>query len=81
LSLGNAILTESRVYGASVWNIKVDEHTKQRNLIITDYAKPVITVDDIEVAQFIYLLLNNQQIRKVIDTIASKAVLIVGRFF
>ena len=31
-------------------------------------------------AQFIYLLLNNQEIRDVIDTITSKAVLILGRF-
>ena len=37
-------------------------------------------LDNIEVAQFIYLLLNNQQIRKVIDTITSKGVLILGRF-
>ena len=33
-----------------------------------------------KVAQFIYLLLNNQEIRDVIDTIATKAVLILGRF-
>jgi hypothetical protein len=39
-----------------------------------------ITVDDLEVAQFIYLLLNNERVRKVIDTIASKVVLILGRF-
>jgi hypothetical protein len=32
------------------------------------------------VAQFIYLLLNNQKIRQVIDTITSKVVLILGRF-
>ena len=31
-------------------------------------------------AQFIYLLLNNQKIRNVIDTITSKVVLILGRF-
>jgi hypothetical protein len=36
--------------------------------------------DIIEVAQFIYLLLNNQTIRRVIDSITSKAVLILGRF-
>jgi hypothetical protein len=39
-----------------------------------------VTVDDIEVAQFIYLILNNQKIRRVIDTITSKVVLILGRF-
>ena len=30
-------------------------------------------------AQFIYLLLHNEKIREVIDTITSKAVLILGR--
>ncbi len=39
-----------------------------------------IQVDNLEVAQFIYLLLNNQKIRSVIDTITSKVVLILGRF-
>ena len=42
--------------------------------------EPEITVDNLEVAQFIYLLLNNERIRHVIDTITSKAVLILGRF-
>ena len=42
--------------------------------------EPEITVDNIEVAQFIYLMLHNQKIRDVIDTITSKAVLILGRF-
>ena len=33
-----------------------------------------------EVAQFVYLLLHNEKIRDVIDTITSKVVLILGRF-
>ena len=37
-------------------------------------------VDNIEIAQFIYLLLNNQKIREAIDSITSKVVLILGRF-
>src|SRR6202007_1228149 len=52
----------------------------QQNLVITPYNQVTITVDNIKVAQFIYLLLNNQEIRDVIDTITSKAVLILGRF-
>ena len=64
----------------SVWNIKSNDRTIQQNLIIADYNEPEITVDNIKVAQFIYLLLNNQEIRDVIDTITSKAVLILGRF-
>jgi hypothetical protein len=43
-------------------------------------AEPAITVDNIEVAQFVYLLLHNEKIRDVIDTVTSKAVLILGRF-
>jgi hypothetical protein len=78
--LRNATLTGSWVYGVSVWDIKVNEGTQQQNLIITAEGKPAITVDNIKVAQFIYLLLNNQEIRDVIDTITSKAVLILGRF-
>src|SRR5215207_2029801 len=33
--------------------------------------EPEITVDNIEVAQFVYLLLHNEKIRDVIDTITS----------
>jgi uncharacterized protein YjbI with pentapeptide repeats len=42
--------------------------------------KSEITSDHLEVAQFIYLLLNNQKIRDVINAITSKVVLILGRF-
>jgi hypothetical protein len=49
-------------------------------LVITRENEAAITVDNIEVAQFIYLMLHNQKIRDVIDTIGRKAVLILGRF-
>jgi hypothetical protein len=52
----------------------------QTNLIITPPGEPAITVDNLEVAQFIYLLLNNEKVRSVIDTITTKVVLILGRF-
>jgi hypothetical protein len=78
--LRGADLTGSCVYGTSMWKVEVDERTKQRNLFISDSNEPSITVDNIKVAQFIYLLLNNDEIRGVIDTITSKAVLILGRF-
>src|SRR5262249_30105681 len=77
-NLTKAKLNGSRVYGASVWNA-VTTGAEQQNLVITDPKDPPITVDNIEVAQFIYLLLHNKKIRDVIDTITSKAVLILGR--
>jgi hypothetical protein len=54
--------------------------TKQSDLIITLDDEPIVTVDNIEVAQFISLLLHNEKIRQVIDTITTKVVLILGRF-
>jgi uncharacterized protein YjbI with pentapeptide repeats len=78
--LRGASLNGSNVYGASVWDIKVNDQTKQENLVITPYGEAAITVDNIKVAQFIYLLLINKEIRDVIDTITSKGVLILGRF-
>ena len=78
-NLTGATLTRCSIYGISVWNVQL-EGAKQDNLVITPNWEPTITVDNLEVAQFIYLLLNNPKIRDVIDTIAKKAVLILGRF-
>jgi uncharacterized protein YjbI with pentapeptide repeats len=78
-NLTGADLTGCHIHGVSAWKLKL-EGTKQQNLVITDADEPTVTVDNIEVAQFIYLILHNQKIRDVIDTITSKAVLILGRF-
>jgi uncharacterized protein YjbI with pentapeptide repeats len=78
--LTGADLTGCRIHGVSAWGVKLDSNAKQQNLVITRGYEPTITVDNIEVAQFVYLMLNNQKVRDVIDTITSKAVLILGRF-
>src|SRR5216683_163148 len=77
--LKGATLTECRIYGISAWDIELTGAT-QDSLVITPEDEPQITVDNLKIAQFIYLLLNNEEIRDVIDTIAKKAVLILGRF-
>lgn len=78
-NLRNANLENCRVFGISAWEVNL-ESTKQSNLVITPYTEPEITVDNVEIAQFIYMLLNNKKIRDVIDNITSKVVLILGRF-
>ena len=78
-NLAQASLVGCRVYGISVWDVHLENAT-QHNLVITLDDQPTITIDNLEVAQFIYLLLNNKKIRDVIDTITSKVVLILGRF-
>ena len=60
--------------------MKLSEGTKQRDLVITPWDEPAVRVDDLEVAQFVYLLLHNEKIRKIIDTVGKKGVLLVGRF-
>ena len=75
----DANLSNCVVYGISAWSLQL-ERAAQVNLIITDWDEPIITVDNLNIAQFIYLLLNNAEIRDVIDTVAKKAVLILGRF-
>jgi hypothetical protein len=78
-NLTGTTLTGCSIYGISAWSLKLEE-AKQHNLNVSDYDEPVIMVDNLEVAQFVYLLLNNERIRQVIDTITSKVVLILGRF-
>jgi Pentapeptide repeats (8 copies) len=77
--LTDANLEGCRIYGIAAWNVKLEGAT-QRDLCITSYLEPEVTVDNLEVAQFLYLLLNNPRVRAVLDTIASKVVLILGRF-
>jgi hypothetical protein len=78
--LRNANLSNCCTHGISAWDLKL-EGARQDNLVVTprrDQRK--ITVDNLEVAQFIYLLFKNEKIRHAIDTITSKVVLILGRF-
>jgi uncharacterized protein YjbI with pentapeptide repeats len=74
-----ANLTGCTVYGISAWRLNL-AGAQQSNLVITPADEPRITVDNLEVAQFIYLLLHNEKIREVIDTIGKKGVLILWRF-
>jgi uncharacterized protein YjbI with pentapeptide repeats len=78
--LADTDLTGCRIYGVSAWDVKVSKGTNQQNLAITDVDEPEVTVDNIEVAQFVHLLLHNEKIRDVIDTIGRKGVLLLGRF-
>ena len=78
-NLTNATLTDCRIYGISAWDLKL-EGAEQSNLVITRDDEPTVTVSNMKVAQFLYLLINNPEIRDAIDTITSKVVLILGRF-
>ena len=78
-NLDKADLTGCRVYGCSVWDVH-GEPAAQNDLLISHKGDGDITTDDIEVAQFIYLMYDNRKIRNVINSITSKGILILGRF-
>jgi uncharacterized protein YjbI with pentapeptide repeats len=78
--LEGAILRNCHVYGTSAWGVSTDEHTIEENLIITTPLEAELSVDNFEMAHFIYTLAHSREIRKAIDTITSKVVLILGRF-
>ncbi len=78
--LNGAKLTSSQIHGVAAWNIEISPDTEQSGLVVTPKEDAAITVDSIEVAQFVYLLLSNENVRQVIDTVGKKGVLILGRF-
>jgi pentapeptide repeat protein len=78
-NISNAKISQCNVYGVNIWDL-VGEFKEQKDLVITPPRQPSITVDNIKVAQFVYLILNNKEIRDVINTLTSKTVLILGRF-
>jgi uncharacterized protein YjbI with pentapeptide repeats len=77
--LEGATLSGCSVYGISAWDVNL-AGTVQSNLVVTPEDQPLIQVDNLEVAQFVYLLLSRQKLRDVITTLGEKVVLILGRF-
>jgi uncharacterized protein YjbI with pentapeptide repeats len=76
-------LSHSRTYGASVWEVVIDEKTVQHALPTTSYEDEVETriyVDDIEVANFIHMLRDHKKLGKIINALTSRFVLLLGPF-
>lgn len=77
--LRRAELSGARVFGVTPWDVDL-EGAIQTDLVITPADRPRVTVDDLELAQFMYLLLENHNLRRVIETMTSRVVLVLGRF-
>jgi hypothetical protein len=78
-NLKRATLTGCNVYGISVWDVNL-ENAEQSRLTIAGHGRSQVIVDDIEVAQFVHLLLDHKKLHKAIDAVAERGVLILGRF-
>lgn len=78
-NVSGAKVSGCKVYGCSIWNLR-GRPSEQLDVVVTPVDEPEVLVDDFQAAQFVYLLLNNQNIRDIIETIGHKGVLILGRF-
>jgi uncharacterized protein YjbI with pentapeptide repeats len=78
-NLRNANLKGCTVFSVSPWELEL-KGAKQHDLRITDLGDPSVTVDGLELAQFIYLMLRSEDIRNVVEAMYSKVVLICGHF-
>ncbi|TAH42530.1 MAG: hypothetical protein EYC67_15795 [Betaproteobacteria bacterium] len=76
-----ARLAGASVYGVAAWGLDLSKVRDQTSLHITPEGRAGLTVDNLELAQFVYLMVHNEKIRGIIDTIGRKAVLILGRFY
>jgi len=74
-----AVFDGCTVYGISAWDLK-GQPRSQRNLRIPDGSGGEIRVDDLEVAQVLYLVYSNAKIRQFINQCSERNVLILGRF-
>lgn len=77
--VSGSIFREAYVYGTAAWGL-IGVPKTSTNLVITPEGEPEVVVDDLEVAQLLYLFLYDSKIRRVIDAVTSSVVLILGRF-
>lgn len=78
-------LVGARVYGCAAWDLVLDDDEAVRarlhaDLSIDPGGGPLPSAPNLELAQFVSLLLNNPKLRDVIDTVAQRGVLLLGRF-
>ena len=72
-------ISKSRVYGISVWNTK-GEPKNQSSLIVSHQGESEILVDSLEMAHFIYLMVNHKNLRKMLNSVTERGVLLLGPF-
>jgi uncharacterized protein YjbI with pentapeptide repeats len=83
-------ITETVVYGIAAWDLETSDDMKQSKLVIEktydlysdliQHGKVPLTVDDIELAQFVYYLSNHRKMRDTLNILNDRGVLLLGRF-
>jgi hypothetical protein len=78
-NLENAILDNCAVYGTSLWDVNLTE-CRQRDLDIMPAQQPVLSVDSLQTAQLVGMLLHHEKARYEVFSITLNTVLVIGRF-
>jgi hypothetical protein len=82
-------IMETVVYGIAAWDLVTSDEMKQSKLVIEktyefysdliQQGKIPMTVDDIELAQFVYYLNDHKKMRDTLNILNDKGVLLLGR--
>ncbi len=78
-NLSNAVLDNCPVYGMSVSGVDLTG-AAQNDLDIMPVEQPVITVDDLELAQLVGLLLHHEKAMAKVNDVSLKMALVLGKF-
>ncbi len=78
-NLENAVLDNCAVYGTSLWDVNLTE-SRQRDLDIMPAQQPVLSVDSLQTAQLVGMLLHHEKARYEVFSITLNTVLVIGRF-
>jgi len=78
-TIEDADLGFSRVYGVAVWDV-IGTPRDESSLVVTPRDEAKLSVDSLALAQFLYLLIRNANVREAIDVLTTKLVLILGNF-
>ena len=78
-SFRNANLSNCRVHGLTAFNIDLS-NALQRNLSISSPGEPSILVDNVDFAQFVFMILQTQLLHHLVSSIVARVVLVIGDF-
>ena len=91
--LQGADLRGAVVWGVPAWDVETDHRTRSSDLLVVPGLDPIdydekavlrsdwaVRVQDLEVAHFVTMLINNPKIGRVINAAAERIVLLLGRF-
>lgn len=78
-NLEGAVLDNCAVYGASLWEVRT-EGASQRDLDIMPAQQPVLSVDSLQTAQLVGMLLHHRQARDEVFAVTLNTALVIGRF-